>query len=202
MIGADTTFLVQLELIELPAHKAAHELLQCQILQPQVPLALAPQVLAEFIHVFTDPRRFQKPLTADEALTKARFWWTPPGCNTFSDQRITVLFLDFAAPSPWSQTHLDTQLAAILVAGARHIPRAILPTFKSLVQLLALTDTGLPAATGLSDQTHLGFLRTTALEPVKRTEFRQCVGDRDGTPLDGATTVRRTCRDRARLSRY
>ncbi len=28
MIGADTTFLVQLELIELPAHKAAHDLLQ------------------------------------------------------------------------------------------------------------------------------------------------------------------------------
>ena len=28
MIGVDTTFLVQLELVELPAHKAAHELLQ------------------------------------------------------------------------------------------------------------------------------------------------------------------------------
>jgi hypothetical protein len=33
MIGVDTTFLVQLELIELPAHKAAHELLQREILQ-------------------------------------------------------------------------------------------------------------------------------------------------------------------------
>jgi hypothetical protein len=30
MIGADTTFLVQLELVELPAHKAAHALLQRQ----------------------------------------------------------------------------------------------------------------------------------------------------------------------------
>jgi len=73
MIGADTTFLVQLELIELPAHKTAHELLQREILQPQVPLALAPQVLAEFIHVVTDPRRFQKPLTIDEAVAKSRF---------------------------------------------------------------------------------------------------------------------------------
>jgi hypothetical protein len=46
MIGADATFLVQLELIESPAHKAAHELLQREILQPQVPLAITPQVLA------------------------------------------------------------------------------------------------------------------------------------------------------------
>ena len=74
MIGVDTTFLVQLELVDLPAHQAAHGLLHREILQPQVPIALAPQVLAEFIHVVTDPRRFQRPLTADEALRKARFW--------------------------------------------------------------------------------------------------------------------------------
>ena len=75
MIGVDTTFLVQLELVELPAHEAAHAFLQRQILQPQVPLALAPQVLAEFIHIVTDPRRFQKPLAAGEAVAKARFGW-------------------------------------------------------------------------------------------------------------------------------
>ena len=75
MIGADTTFLVQLELVELPAHQAAHQLLTREILQPQIPLALAPQVLAEFVHVVTDPRRFQNPLTTETALTKARFWW-------------------------------------------------------------------------------------------------------------------------------
>jgi hypothetical protein len=81
MIGADTTFLVQLELVELPAHEAARVLLQRDILQPQVSLALAPQVLAEFIHVVTDPRRFQKPLTADEAVDKAHLWGHPrQGC--------------------------------------------------------------------------------------------------------------------------
>jgi len=124
MIGADTTFLVQLELIELPAHKAAHELLQREILQPQVPLALAPQVLAEFIHVVTDPRRFQKPLTPDEAVAKARFWWNAAEVQpVFPTHDSTVLFLD------WMQRHqlgrkriLDTQLAASLwAAGARQI---------------------------------------------------------------------------------
>ena len=73
MIGADTTFLVQLEFVELAAHKAAQELLEREILRPQIPLALAPQVLAEFIHVVTDPRRFQNPLTAEKALAKSLF---------------------------------------------------------------------------------------------------------------------------------
>lgn len=124
MIGADTTFLVQLELIELPAHKAAHDLLQREILQPEVPLALAPQVLAEFIHVVTDPRRFQKPLTANEAACKARFWWNAAEVQrVFPSNESTSLFLD------WMQRHqlgrkriLDTQLAAIFwTAGVRQI---------------------------------------------------------------------------------
>jgi hypothetical protein len=63
MIGADTFFLVQLDLVELPAHAAAHLLLDREVLEPGVPLAIAPQVLAEFIHIVTDPRRFQKPLS-------------------------------------------------------------------------------------------------------------------------------------------
>jgi predicted nucleic acid-binding protein len=124
MIGADTTFLVQLELIELPAHKAAHELLKREVLQPQVPLALAPQVLAEFIHVVTDPRRFQNPLTAGEAVSKARFWWHAGEVHpVFPTPDSTTLFLD------WMQRHqlgrkriLDTQLAAILwTAGVRQV---------------------------------------------------------------------------------
>jgi predicted nucleic acid-binding protein len=124
MIGGDTTFLVQLELIKLAAHKAAHELLQREILQPQVPLALAPQVLAEFIHVVTDPRRFQKPLTADEAIAKARFWWNAAEVqHLFPTNDSTTLFLD------WMQRHqlgrkriLDTQLAASRwTAGVRQI---------------------------------------------------------------------------------
>lgn len=124
MIGADTTFLVQLELVELPAHQAAHALLQREILQPQVPLALAPQVLAEFIHVVTDPRRFQKPLTMDEAVAKACFWWNAAEVHqVFPSHASTVLFLD------WMQRHqlgrkriLDTQYAAILwTSGVRQL---------------------------------------------------------------------------------
>ena len=39
-------------------------------------VALAPQVLAEFIHIVTDPKRFKQPLTIDKAREKALFWWS------------------------------------------------------------------------------------------------------------------------------
>jgi len=89
MIGTDTTFLVQLEIAELQAHTAAHNLLQQAVLTPQVELALTPQILAEFIHVVTDPRRFQKPLSMAEAIAKSRIRWNA--------QEVHQLFPDAAS---------------------------------------------------------------------------------------------------------
>jgi hypothetical protein len=44
--------------------------------EPEGPvLALAPQVLTEFIHVVTDPRRFSRPLAMVEAVERAQHWW-------------------------------------------------------------------------------------------------------------------------------
>lgn len=124
MIGADTTFLVELEVLEHPSHNSAHALLQREVLAARVPLALAPQVLAEFIHVATDPRRFQKPLTMVEAIAKARFWWTAAEVHhVLPTDDSTRRTLD------WLQQHqlgrkriLDTQLAASLWhAGVRRL---------------------------------------------------------------------------------
>ena len=74
MIGVDTTFLVQLEIVELPLHQAAHSLLDREILNPGVNLALAPQVLTEFLHIVKDPRRFTRPLTMQRALSREGWW--------------------------------------------------------------------------------------------------------------------------------
>ena len=73
--GVDTTFLVQLELSEAPEHSAAQRFLHSQILEKKIQVALAPQVLIEFIHVVTDPKRFERPLSMLEALKKANLWW-------------------------------------------------------------------------------------------------------------------------------
>ena len=124
MIGLDTTFLVQLELVELPAHHAARQLLVREVIEAQVPLALAPQTLSEFIHIVTDPRRFQNPLNTGQAMAQARFWWNAAEVrHVFPTDESTRLFLD------WMQRHqlgrkriLDTQLAATMwAAGVRHL---------------------------------------------------------------------------------
>jgi len=124
MIGADTTFLVQLELIEAPAHQRAHELLRLEVLESHRPLALVPQVLAEFVHIVTDSRRFQTPLTMEEALAKASFWWNSTEVrHIFPTDDSTRLSLE------WLRLHhlgrkriLDTQLAATLwTAGIQRL---------------------------------------------------------------------------------
>ena len=73
MIGLDTSFLIAWALPEHPDHAA------CRALSAQSALAgktfgLTPGILAEFIHVATDARRFTKPLPMADALRIADFW--------------------------------------------------------------------------------------------------------------------------------
>jgi predicted nucleic acid-binding protein len=124
MIGVDTTFLVQLEIVETPAHVSAHQLLRREVLAKNEVLALAPQVVAEFVHIVTDPRRFQRPLTIEQALTKARFWWTAGEVrHVYPTAESMALWLDWMdANSLGRKRLLDTQLAALLwSAGIRRI---------------------------------------------------------------------------------
>ena len=114
MVGLDTTFLVHLEVQEAEAHAAAMEVLRRDILGRDREAALAPQVLAEFVHVVTDPRRFERPLSMAQALAKANFWWNAGEVErVFPDELVVRRFL------AWMQEHglgrkrlLDTLLAA------------------------------------------------------------------------------------------
>lgn len=124
MIGVDTTFLVQLEIAELPDHSRAHAWLRMVVLEGGEDLALVPQVLAEFIHIVTDPRRFQAPLSMDQAIAKARFWWSAAEVrHVYPSWDGTVLSLDWLTKHGLGRKRLlDTQLAATLyAAGIRRI---------------------------------------------------------------------------------
>jgi predicted nucleic acid-binding protein len=124
MIGVDTTFLVQLEIIETPGHQSAHELLRREVLAANEKLALVPQVLAEFVHVVTDPRRFQRPLSMDQALSRALFWWNAQEVQrVFPTSESTALWLAWVSEKGLGRKRLlDTQLAAVLwSAGVRRI---------------------------------------------------------------------------------
>jgi predicted nucleic acid-binding protein len=81
-------------------------------------LALAGQVLTEFVHVATDPARFERPLSVPAAIERAEAWWTAREVRPVhpTDAAVTV-FLD------WIQEHrlgrkrlLDTMLAATYFA--------------------------------------------------------------------------------------
>lgn len=114
MTGLDTTFLVQVEIQETEGHRAALEVLRREILGRDREAALAPQALSEFVHVVTDPRRFERPLSMAQALAKASFWWNATEVERIvPDDQVVSQFV------AWIQAHglgrkrlLDTLLAA------------------------------------------------------------------------------------------
>ncbi len=121
--GIDTDFLVAVEVAGHPFHAQADALLT-RLLDDGHELALAPQTLAEFIHVVTDARRMPQPLTMTAAISRAEQWWQAAEVvRVFPDSRSVADFLQ------WLRTHrlgrkrlLDTLLAAAFRnAGIRRI---------------------------------------------------------------------------------
>jgi predicted nucleic acid-binding protein len=72
--GIDTTWLIEVSLGAHPGHRAARATLK-QIVEAAETLALAPQVLNEFVHAVTDGRRFENPLSMNDAVEVAEGWW-------------------------------------------------------------------------------------------------------------------------------
>jgi predicted nucleic acid-binding protein len=114
VIGVDTSFLVGLAVREHPAHRRCLEVFETEIQGRTASMALAAQVLAEFCHVVTDPRRFERPLEMFDALELCEQWWNAEECRPVPvDAEVGALFLT------WMHEHrlgrkrlLDTILAA------------------------------------------------------------------------------------------
>lgn len=114
MIGLDTSFLVGLTIREHPVHAACLELFETGIRSRDASVAICAQVLGEFSHVVTDPRRFSQPFQIGEALEICNQWWHAGECRVVEPtQHSFPLFVD------WMQRHrlgrkrvLDTLLAA------------------------------------------------------------------------------------------
>jgi predicted nucleic acid-binding protein len=111
--GIDTGFLVSVEHAEHADRAAARKTLS-RLLADGDRLALAPQVIAEFIHVVTDPRRFRQPAGASTARLTARNWWTARQVDhVFPDEEAARQFLDWLDRFKLGRKRLlDTLLAA------------------------------------------------------------------------------------------
>jgi predicted nucleic acid-binding protein len=113
--GLDTSFLVAIEVISHEEHKTAHALFR-RLLKAGDSFSLTPQILTEFIHVVTDPKRFSSPLGLEQAIERAEFWWNAAEiAHVFPTAESTLVFLG------WLEEHklgrkrlLDTLLAATL----------------------------------------------------------------------------------------
>ncbi|MBO0725307.1 MAG: hypothetical protein J2P52_06885 [Blastocatellia bacterium] len=91
--GLDTGFLVAAEVMEHTDHLAARDTLSRLVSRGDL-IAIAPQVLAEFIHIVTDPRRFTQPLDMTTARQIAEQWWTAREVvRVFPDDAATRQFL-------------------------------------------------------------------------------------------------------------
>jgi predicted nucleic acid-binding protein len=77
-------------------------------------LSLTPQVLAEFVHVVTDPRRFLNPLSTNTARDVAQKWWTAKEViQVFPNTDAVALFFTWHRNLALGRKRLlDTLLAA------------------------------------------------------------------------------------------
>lgn len=73
MTGIDTTWLIDLEITDSPRHESALRLFE-EWKASHSQLAMYHQSFLEFQHVVTDSRRFNSPLTMEQALERTWFW--------------------------------------------------------------------------------------------------------------------------------
>ena len=118
MTGIDTTFLVAWEMPEHPRHGDCRTCMT-GFSETGERLALTPSVLAEFLHVATDPRRFLVPLTMERALDRAFFWRNADEVSVLPTEDATFRLFE-----EWMKLYklgrkriLDTMLAATLHDG-------------------------------------------------------------------------------------
>ncbi len=121
--GLDSGFLVAAEVAEHAQHSAARQTLS-RLHAAGDRIGIAPQVLAEFIHVVTDRRRFARPLSTQDACKTAEQWWLAREVDhVFPNAVATRQFLGWLEQFSLGRKRLlDTLLAATYAqAGIRSI---------------------------------------------------------------------------------
>ncbi len=115
MTGIDTTWLVDLEVKESPRHGEARKMFESWRDERNSVLCVYHHVFLEFLHIVTDPARFERPLSIDQAIERVWFW--------AGQDRIRVLYpsdLSVKRCLMWLNAYrlgrrrlLDTQMAAV-----------------------------------------------------------------------------------------
>lgn len=120
ILALDTDVLVAWAMAGSSRHSAARRLLEDEVRKRGGSLALTPQVVHEFLHVVTDPKRFENPLRMTEALRMARQLWSAEEViRVLPSPEVLLRTLELMEKLQLGRKRiLDTALAATLeVAG-------------------------------------------------------------------------------------
>jgi predicted nucleic acid-binding protein len=151
--GFDTSFLIATEVRGHEYHDGSRERLQT-LRSAGDDFAIAPQVLAEFIHAVTDRKRFSEPLTPELALSRAENWWTSgdvrqvlPNAQSlrefFEWMRLYKLSRNRILDTLLAATYKEAGIASVLTTNARDF--TIFNHFQ-IVEPLTIPVTTPPAA--------------------------------------------------------
>ena len=123
--GVDTNVLIYAHIPSFEHHSKVHRFLSAQLKASDVTLVLTPGVLHEWVHIVTDPRRFQPPIPMAEALAVARSYLNRSNIGLLSPDEGSVLlaFEMLEQHSLGRKRIADTLMAATLL---RHGVREIL----------------------------------------------------------------------------
>jgi predicted nucleic acid-binding protein len=122
--GLDTNVLVYAHIASLPEHGVVRKYVESQLARRDVTLVLTPSVLHEFVHVVTDPRRFEPPVGMSEALALARLYLGRANVEcAVTDADAVVVAFDLVDRHRLGRKRLaDTLLAATLLrSGVRQL---------------------------------------------------------------------------------
>lgn len=117
--GADTNVLAYWLMADLPEHPRVEAFLEREVYGGKGELAVCPLVLYELVHVVTDARRFELPLTMPAALSRAEQIWRAPETRQIHETEgvLPIAFDLMRAHGFGRKRILDTALAATLRAN-------------------------------------------------------------------------------------
>ncbi len=123
-LALDPDVLVNWMIRGTPRHAAALRLIEAEAGRSRASLGLVPQVLHEFLHVATDPKRFEHPLSMSDAVARVRHLWDAREVvRILPDATVLHRTLELLSSLPLGRKRiLDTVLAATLqAAGVRRL---------------------------------------------------------------------------------
>src|SRR5215218_8638449 len=120
--GLDTNVLIYAHMPDLPDHVRVRSFLLSQLANEDVTLVITPIILHEFVHVITDGKRFDPPVSMADALAVARVYLdhTNVECLSLDGQAVAGAFALIERHQLGRKRIADTLFAACLLGHGVH----------------------------------------------------------------------------------